>query len=406
MALSSMLPAPAAPQPRPAWQPGAPAPADALQAQPLEGESAAAPWKLILGLGGGCWIVLALLASLPGAPAPLAAPSLWDSLTQQLLVFLAAASGYRATLALSWPESLAARLRVVALALLIAFAVVGLVPQLAEGLIGLLRERAAQPASFWGQAAGAARLSAQVQRFLPPYLLGLCASALALSARGSAQARRQAAALAGECAGAHMRMLSAQLQPHFLFNALHAISVLVEDSPRRASAMIARLGDFLRHALESGRWPWTDLASELAGVEAYLAVQKMRFADGLTVAVEAAPEALGACVPALLLQPLVENAIEHGRSAGGAVVHVRIAACVVASRLCIVVSNSPSRLRADLTPADFGHGLGNVEQRLRAAYGEEGRLTVGPHGTDGTAAFVELPRRTFSPARSAPRERP
>jgi LytS/YehU family sensor histidine kinase len=80
--------------------------------------------------------------------------------------------------------------------------------------------------------------------------------------------------------------------------------------------MIARLGDFLRHALESGRWPWTDLASELAGVEAYLAVQQMRFADGLTVSVQAEAQALGASVPALLLQPLVENAIEHGRSAG------------------------------------------------------------------------------------------
>jgi LytS/YehU family sensor histidine kinase len=202
-----------------------------------------------------------------------------------------------------------------------------------------------------------------------------------------------------------MRMLSAQLQPHFLFNALHAISVLVDDSPRRASAMIARLGDFLRHALESGRWPWTDLASELAGVEAYLAVQQMRFAEGLTITVEAGAEALGACVPALLLQPLVENAIEHGRSAGAAVLHVRIAAAVVAARLCIVVGNSHSRLRTDLSPADFGHGLGNVEQRLRAAYGEEARLTIGPDGSGGTTAFLELPRRTFWPARSTVRER-
>jgi hypothetical protein len=70
-----------------------------------------------------------------------------------------------------------------------------------------------------------------------------------------------------------------------------------------------------------------------------------------------------------------------------------------------VVGNSHSRLRTDLTPADFGHGLGNVEQRLRAAYGEAARLTVGPDGTGGAAAFVELPRRTFSPARSATRER-
>lgn len=396
-----MLPAPAAPQPRTGWYPGAPAgPAPPL---PGTGESAAALWKVILCAGGACWLALALVASLP--PTPRAAPSLWDYGAQQLCVFLAAAAGYRMTLALGWPGELRAQARVVALSLVIALAVALLAPNLAEALIALLRERAPQLMARLAQASDSAHLMRLAQRFLPPYLLGLCASALALSARDSSRARRQAAALEGECAGAQMRMLSAQLQPHFLFNALHAISVLVDDSPRRASAMIARLGDFLRHALESGRWPWTDLASELAGVEAYLAVQQMRFADGLTVSVQAEAQALGASVPALLLQPLVENAIEHGRSAGGAVVHVRIAACVVGARLCIVVGNSHSRLRTDLTPADFGHGLGNVEQRLRAAYGEAARLTVGPDGTGGAAAFVELPRRTFSPARSATRER-
>src|ERR1700722_6400489 len=388
MALSSPLSAPAAPQLRTQTL------ADSLPGAP--GAGAAARWLLILGTGGACWLVLAALASLPGASMPLPPTSMGDYGAQQLLVFLTAAAGYRVTLTLGWPARLTARVRVLALTLLVAVAVAVLAPQLAHALIALLRDHPVIAAPNWGQAA---------QRFLPPYLLGLLATLLVLSAGESARARAQGVALSGACAGAQMRMLSAHLQPHFLLNALHAISVLVDDSPRRASAMIARLGDFLRHALESGRWPWTDLASELAGVEAYLAVQKMRFADGLTVAVEAGPEALGACVPALLLQPLVENAIEHGRSAGGAVVHVRIAASVVASRLCIVVSNTPSHLRADLTPADFGHGLGNVEQRLRAAYGEEGRLTVGPHGADGTAALVEPPRPPFPPARSATRER-
>jgi hypothetical protein len=388
MAASSLLSAPAAPHPRTEWHPGVPADAAPVAA----GAGAAACWKPILGTGAAAWIALALLAMLPG---PLAPPSYPDYAAQQLLVLLAALLGYRVSLARGWPARPAARVRAVAVAILVALAVVGLAPQLADAGIALIRERPRQ----------AGQLLVQVQRFLPPYLLGLCASLLVLGARASGRLRRQAAALESECAGARMRMLSAQLQPHFLFNALHAISVLVEDSPRRASAMIARLGDFLRHALESGRWPWTDLASELAGVEAYLAVQQMRFAEALSVEVEAGAEALGACVPALLLQPLVENAIEHGRSAGAAVLHVRIAASVVAARLCIVVSNSHSRLRGELSPADFGHGLGNVEQRLRAAYGDEARLTIGADGSGAAAAFLELPRRTFLPARAALRER-
>jgi two-component system LytT family sensor kinase len=393
MALFSLLSAPAAPA-----QPTPPV------AQPLAaGPPGAGPWPLILGAGGASWLLLAALASLPAPPAAAAPGSLGVWGVQQLCVFVAAAAGYRVTLALGWPRAALGRVRVALLSLLVALAVTLLVPQLTDALAGPLREG---PGAFALPLAGVAHAVALAQRFLPPYLLGLCATLLALTAAAAARARGEASALEGECAGARMQMLSAQLQPHFLFNALHAISVLVDDSPRRASAMIARLGDFLRHALESGRWPWTDLGSELAGVEAYLAVQQMRFGDTLRVSVEAGAEALGASVPALLLQPLIENAIEHGRSAQAAVLTVHIAASVVGARLCIVVGNSHARLCRDLTPADFGHGLSNVEQRLRAAYGEEARLTIGPDRHGGAAAFLDLPRRTFLPARPAARGRP
>jgi LytS/YehU family sensor histidine kinase len=203
-----------------------------------------------------------------------------------------------------------------------------------------------------------------------------------------------------------MAMLSAQLQPHFLFNALHAISVLIDESPRQASAMVARLGDFLRHALESSHWPWVDVATELAGLEAYLAVQQTRFSDALSIAIDASPEALGACVPALLLQPLAENAIEHGRDDSGSVLHVRVAVSVIAERLCIAVTNSMPQLPTDLSPADFGHGLSNVNLRLRAAYGADAHLTIGPDPQGGTTAFLDLPLREFAAARRAPGVRP
>jgi Histidine kinase len=389
MALLSLLSAPAAPQPRPP-------PAEAVSLREFQ---SAGPWPLILGVGGACWLALAGLAKLGKPLVSLPAASLGYFGAQQLCVFLAAAAGYRATLALGWPPRATARLRVVTLTLLIACAVALLAPQLADALLGALWDPPAPPAA-------AAPWIAAAQGFLPSYLLGLCTTLLACAAGDSSRARRLATALEAECAGAHMRMLSAQLQPHFLFNALHAISVLVDDSPRRASAMIARLGDFLRHALESSRWPWTDLGSELAGVEAYLAIQKMRFGDTLQVSVEAAADTLGASVPALLLQPLVENAIEHGRSAQGAVLGVHIGASVAGARLHIVVANSHSRLHAELTAAQFGVGLGNVEQRLRAAYGEDARLSIGPDMRGGTRACVELPRRTFGPTRSAARQQP
>jgi two-component system, LytTR family, sensor kinase len=389
MVLSCLLPAPATAAPR------TPPMAEPVPAGLGRGGS----WPTLLGVGGASWLLLAALSALAAPDTALTGLS-WARGAQALWVFVAATAGYRMTLTLGWPPGGRARARVVVLALLIAAAVTLLVPQLADALLTAVRDR---PGSM--PHPGAARVAVLAQRFLPSYLLGLSATLLALTAAAAARARHEAAALAGECAGARMQMLSAQLQPHFLFNALHAISVLVDDSPRRASAMIARLGDFLRHALESGRWPWTDLASELAGVEAYLAVQQMRFGDTLRVSVEAGVEARTASVPALLLQPLIENAIEHGRSAEGAELTVHIAASVVGARLCIVVGNSHSRLSRELTPADFGHGLGNVEQRLRAAYGEGASLTIGPDRHGGTAAFLNLPRRTFSPARAA-RERP
>jgi two-component system, LytTR family, sensor kinase len=394
MALLSLLSAPAAPQAHPP------------QAEPVstgEFQSAAGPWALILGVGGACWLALAGLANLGEPLVSLSPASLGYFGAQQLCVFLAATAGYRATLALAWPSRATARVGVVILTLLIACAVAVLAPQLADAVLGALWD---PPAPLAAQPAAAAHWIAAAQRFLPSYLLGLCATLLTCAAGDSCRARRLATALEGECAGAHMRMLSAQLQPHFLFNALHAISVLVDDSPRRASAMIARLGDFLRHALESSRWPWTDLASELAGVEAYLAVQQMRFGDTLRVSIEAAADTLGASVPALLLQPLVENAIEHGRSAQGAVLGIHIAASVAGARLRIVVLNSHSGLHAELTAAQFGVGLGNVEQRLRAAYGADAHLSIGPDARGGATACVDLPRRTFGPARSAGRQQP
>jgi two-component system, LytTR family, sensor kinase len=229
--------------------------------------------------------------------------------------------------------------------------------------------------------------------FLPPYVLGLCAIALVLLAHRRHGEALRAAELASAYSAARMAMLSAQLQPHFLFNSLHAISVLIDDNPRQASTMLARLGDFLRHVIESSHWPWVDVETELAGLGAYLAVQQTRFSDRLSIAVDASAESLGIYVPSLLLQPLAENAIEHGRNDGSPTLAVHVAAALSGERLRIAVSNSSPQLHRALAPADYGHGLRNVELRLRAAYGGDARLTIGPGAHGGTSAVLDLPVR-------------
>jgi len=361
---------------------------------------------VIWGVGGLCWLVVtgtALLWMLPMSGTTMDGMYIITSRArsvQHLLVFVAAAFVYRLAIALGWPEAVWARARVAMANTLLALSVVAWAPvatALAAGFVDGhtrdMRETLAAWTPFgmsWGFWATPLRF------FLPPYVLGLCAIALVLMARRHHREAVRAAELASAYAAARMAMLSAQLQPHFLFNSLHAISVLIEDSPRQAMIMLARLGDFLRHALESSHWPWVDVATELTGLEAYLAVQQTRFSDRLSISIDASPESLGVYVPSLLLQPLAENAIEHGRNEGGPTLHVRVGASLVAERLCIVVNNSSPQLLTDLSAADYGHGLSNVELRLRAAYGDDARLTVGPDRQGGTSAFLDLPLRSFA----------
>jgi Histidine kinase len=367
------------------------------------------PWLVILTVGGACWLLLGFSAlSYAESAEALRLPAAQDVIAY-LALFVSAAFAYRAALALGWPLGRGARLRAVAVHGALLLAVVSCVPlaSFIGGVAGAVVGASGQGAAALGaQLAHWSYWGAALKTVLAPYLLGLCAVALMLLNIARGHEARRNAELARDCASARMAMLSAQLQPHFLFNALHALSVLVDESPRRAGAMIARLGDFLRHALASARLPWTDLASELAGIEAYLAVQQMRFGDGLSVSIEATPEALRACVPALLLQPLVENAIEHGRSDSGAVLRVHLTAAVCGARMCIVVSNGNSRLQAALVAAHFGQGLANVEQRLCAAYGTQAQLSIAPAPGATTAATLSLPWREFGPARAGARERP
>lgn len=361
------------------------------------------PWGVIIAVGGLCWLIVTLTALLWMAPA---SGTMMDGMyvvtnrartVQHLLVFMVAAFAYRVAIALGWPASLLGRARAAVANSLLAITVVFFAPLALALVAGYVDARPLEmrdtfdawvpPSLSW------AAWAAPLRFFLPPYVLGLCAVGLVLTARRQHREALRNAKLASAYSAARMAMLSAQLQPHFLFNSLHAISVLIDDSPRQASLMLARLGDFLRHALESSHWPWVDVATELAGLEAYLAVQQTRFSDRLSISIDASPESLGLQVPSLLLQPLVENAVEHGRNDSRPALHVRVATNVVGQRLCITISNSSPRLERHLTPADYGHGLMNVELRLRAAYEGAARLSIGPDTHGGTSAILNLPAR-------------
>jgi len=358
-------------------------------------------WPAILAVGGLSWLVATAIEIVWLWPANMQVMSgtyvvsPQARLVARAATFLLAVCAYRLALALGWPAGAAARARtvlihVVLAALVLRFAIlaINLAGAVVDGRADVLRDDAGQSHIFLadpGNWLGMARF------VVPVYFLGLAAVALVVLARRYRQNTLRMTQLSLDYANARIAMLSAQLQPHFLFNSLHAISELINVSPARATEMIARLGDFLRHALESSQQPWVSVRSEIAGLQAYLAVQRARFRDELDAGIEAAPDALALTMPSMLLQPLIENAIEHGRRVGDGVLLVRVQLVREADRLRVQISNSRPTLTTPVLPAAFGHGLGNVQARLQAAYGADASLQLVPAAGAGTVARLDLP---------------
>jgi two-component system sensor histidine kinase AlgZ len=195
---------------------------------------------------------------------------------------------------------------------------------------------------------------------------------------------------------AELRALKYQLQPHFLFNTLNAISSLVNDDRKRdASRMIARLGDFLRATLEETRGHEVTVGDEVIFTATYLDIEKARLGDRLRVDIQTGPDTLDALVPHLLLQPLVENAIRHGiapRGEGG-VVSIRVQR--EDDILRVTVEND--RIE-DMHGNGHGVGLANVRARLHALHPDAHRFDAGPVGAQWRVT-VELPWRLSSPVK-------
>ncbi|HXT25396.1 MAG TPA: histidine kinase [Candidatus Eisenbacteria bacterium] len=194
---------------------------------------------------------------------------------------------------------------------------------------------------------------------------------------------------------ARLNALRMQLDPHFLFNALNTISSQVERDPELAREMIEHLGDLLRLSLESKDRQEVPLAEEMAFLEHYLAIQKIRFGDNLRIETQIAPEVKHASVPCLFVQPLVENAIWHGisrRASGGTVI---VSAHRAGNRLHIRVLDDGVGLPAGWTLENSGGvGLSVTRQRLAGLYPEgETCFAVNRRASGGTEVEISLPLR-------------
>ena len=193
---------------------------------------------------------------------------------------------------------------------------------------------------------------------------------------------------------ARLRALQSNLNPHFLFNALNGIATLVREHDFvTAAAMVDALSGFLRSTLQRLDTPELRVAEEIELIEQYLRIQRYRFGTRLNAVVEAKREALGALIPTLILQPLVENAVRYSvlpREAGGSLwVSVRKELAV----LVVSVEDDGPGLNGG-TLNDLGMGLKNSSDRLNALYGAAASLTIGSR-TDGTgfAVVIRLPFR-------------
>jgi two-component system LytT family sensor kinase len=210
-----------------------------------------------------------------------------------------------------------------------------------------------------------------------------------------------ASRLQAQLARAQLEVLRMQLQPHFLFNTLHAISALMYRDVESADRMVTRLSDFLRLTLDSAGVQEVTLKREMEYLDRYLDIEQVRFGQRLVVARSIEPEALDLLVPNLVLQPLVENAVRYAaapRAAGG---RIEVDARVAGATLAIEVRDDGPGAQEGFRE---GVGLSNTRARLEQLYGSAARLDLGNMTGGGFRARITLPAHT-QPVHASPDHR-
>ena len=231
------------------------------------------------------------------------------------------------------------------------------------------------------------------------YIL-LCWSGLYFGIKYYQQLQDQTERTLAATAAAHqaqLKMLRYQLNPHFLFNTLNAISTLILDrSNETANLAVSRLSDFLRYTLDNDPMKRVTLGSELGAIDLYLEIEKVRFGDRLVIRKEVEAQALDALVPSLILQPLIENAIKYAINPsedGGA---LKISAKVHHNMLLLQVADDGPGLRNGSTSSksSCGVGLKNTRERLQQFYEDNQAFTLAPNDPTGLVVTINLPFET------------
>ena len=202
--------------------------------------------------------------------------------------------------------------------------------------------------------------------------------------------------LENELSRAKLDALKGQLQPHFLFNTLHAIGVTAPHDGQKASRMIVHLGDLLRRTLETHKHQLVPIKEELELLAPYLEIQKLRFADRLSVLVDVPENLLDCLVPSLMLQPIVENAIRHGIEAKAGAGKITIRARAEAEVIVIEVEDDGRGLQSGrYDPSRDGIGLSATRARISKLFDGQGTFALAASRGGGAVARIRMPRLAF-----------
>jgi len=215
----------------------------------------------------------------------------------------------------------------------------------------------------------------------------------------------RAAQLEAQLALAQVQALKMQVHPHFLFNTLHAVTVLIREDPVAATRIVTRLGDLLRLTLSRATTAQVSFRRELEILTLYLEIERTRFHDRLDIAYDVQPTTLGALVPDLILQPLVENAIRHGVSPNAGTGRIEVRSRRDGDWLCVEIRDNGTGLAHGQVRPD-GIGLTTTRARLERLYGERQELTLADLPEGGCVARIRIPFQLTADDRGEPAVRP
>jgi signal transduction histidine kinase len=235
-----------------------------------------------------------------------------------------------------------------------------------------------------------------VSGILGSFYILLCWSGLYFGIKYYLQLQEQTEQTLKATSAAHqaqLKMLRYQLNPHFLFNTLNAISTLILDGANEtANQAVSRLSDFLRYTLDNDPMKRVTLGSELSAIDLYLEIEKVRFGDRLIIEKSIEAKAQDALVPSLILQPLIENAIKYAITPSEEGGTLRISARVQHKTLVLQLSDSgPGLGNGNNGQKSSGVGLKNTRERLQQLYGGSQAFTLAPNEPRGLRITINIP---------------